>query len=509
MSYIDPSGLQPQNATTGAPTHLEGGYSDHFILGSTLLADYPNLLSTYFKNGGKKVPFLNKIKAMGFVKGNSKASDSPLTGHYEKPRTKNTFGISAITASPGSPVAGKSIQVALLATDMISSTDSFGNSTTWSRPRIGENYKFADGNTYRIIAKDKTTNPHRVTLQPRKSTVDATVGIVVGAKNFYVNPDKGEGTKQIRPLKAQRFKYTNGFTILDETEIVSGSNQTTKVAFKPVPGKDNLLYLEGIEDTEIRHEEAKSNFFLWAEESDQLTDYSALLDETVQLKGSEGLIPFIKTAGKIFNFTDVDSYDVDDVFAVSNYYHDLAVGTDTVMVLAGRNLINRKDIFLKDFLDNTKVSYVIAENYMQKGMANAKMLDPQFNAEAMFMALEFNGYKIGAVNYVITALAEFNDIYGAGNVGYKDVQIGFPIGMFQSEDKSMVPYVGYEWRGTDGYSRENEVWSTSGAGRIASTGTFTKSLEDDGTNLFMRSEIAPHFGLGIQMFIQKPTATVL
>lgn len=507
MAYDNPT-LQ-QQTQPGPPTHVQGGYSDHFILGTTLLADYPNLLSTYFRNGGKKVPFLNKIKAMGFVKGNMKASDSPVTGHYEKPRTKNFFGISAIITSPGSPVAGKAIVVAILATDMLSITDSFGNVTRSSRPRVGENYKFGDGNIYRVIAKDQTQNPHQITLQPRLSTVDPTVGVVVGAKNFYINPDKGEGTKQIKPLKGSRFKYQNGFTIIDETEVVSGSNQTTKVAFKPVPGKDNLLYLEGIEDTEIRHEEAKSNFFIWSTVSDQLTDYSALLDETVQLKGSEGLIPFIQSAGKILTFTDVDSYDIDDAFAVSNYYHDLAVGTDTVMFLSGRNLINRKDIFMKDFLDNTMVSYTVANNYMKEGMRAAKTLDPTFTNEAMFMSLDFNGYRLGQINVIVTALAEFSDIYSAGNLGYKDVQIGFPIGMFQSEDKSMVPYVGLEWRGVDGYSRENEIWSTSGAGRISSMGTFTKALEDDGTNLFMRSEIAPHFGLGIQMIIQKPVNTIL
>lgn len=506
--YIDPNSYQ-QQVQPGAPTHTEGGGSDHLILGSTLLQDYPNLLSTYFKNGGKKVPFLNKIKAMGFVKANMKPSDSPKTGHYEKPRTKNNFGISAIITSPGSPVAGKAIVVAMLATDMLSQTDTLGNVTRTSRVRIGENYKFGDGNTYRVMDKNITTNPHQITLQPRKSTVDATVGIVVGAKNFYVNPDKGEGTKQIKGLKPNRFKYENTFTILDETDVVSGSNQTTRIAFKPVDGKENLLYLEGVEDTEIRFEEAKSNWFLWAETSDQLTDFSSMLNETMPLIGSEGLITFIKSAGKIFNFADVDSYDIDDSFAVSNYYHDLAVGTDTIMLLSGRNLINRKDIFLKDYLDNTNVSYTVANNYMKEGMRNAKLMDPTFNNEAMFLSLEFNGYRIGAINYIVTALSEFNDIYGAGNVGYKDVQLGFPIGMFQSEDKSMVPYVGLEWRAVDGYSRENEVWSTSGAGRISTMGQFTKCLEDDATALFFRSELCPHFGLGIQMIIQKPSTTVL
>lgn len=508
MAYIDPNGYQQsQTNPNGPPTHVVGGYSDHFILGSTLLQDYPNLLDTYFKNGGKSVPFLNKITAMGFV--HKKESDSPLTGHYEKPRTKNNFGISAIITSPGAPVAGKAIVIAILATDMISVTDTLGTTTLMSRPRIGENYKFGDGNVYRVMDKNTTTNPHQLTLRPRKSTVDPTVGIVVGAKNFYLNIDKGEGTKQPKGLRANRFKYQNGFTIIPETDIVSGSNQTTRVSFKPVDGKDNLLYLEGVEDTEIRFEQAKSNWFLWSETSDQLTDYSAILDETVPLIGSEGLIPYIKTAGKVFNFTDVDSYDIDDVFALSNYYHDLAVGTEAVMILAGRNMINRKDLFLKEFNDNTNISYTIANKYMSGAMANAKAMDPTFDSNAMFFSLDFAGYKIGHINFIVTPLTEFNDVTGAGNLGMKDVQLAFPIGMFQSEDKSMVPYVGLEWRAVDGYSRYNEVWSTSGAGRITTQGAFTKALEDDATALYMRSEISQHFALGIQMVIQKPSTTVI
>lgn len=506
MPYTSNTAMQ-QQTQPGPPTHVQGAYSDNFILGSTLLADYPNLLGTYFRNGGKKVPFLNKIMAMGFL--SKKASDSPLTGHYEKPRTKDYFGISAIISGGGT--TGQAIVVSVLATDMRSVVDSFGVTRYYSRPRAGENYNFGDGNQYRIMSKDVTTVPslHQVTLQPRVSTVNTNAGIVVGARCFYVNPDKGEGTKQIAPLKGDRFKYQNGFTIIDETEVVSGSNQTTKVFFKPVAGKENLLYLEGIEDTEIRHEQAKSNFFLWAQQSDQLTDFSTLLNETVGLKGSEGLIPFMKSSGRVITFTDVDSYDIDDIFAISNYYHDLALGTETVMLLKGRNLINRTSLLFKQFLDNTKVSYVVANEYMAEGMRNAKLLDKEFDSNAMFVSLEFSGYHIGHMNFIESALAEFNDTYGAGQVGYKDVQLVLPIGTFQSEDKSMVPYVGLEWRGVDGYSRMNEVWSTSGAGRIANSGSFTKSLEDDGTNMYLRSEIAPHFALGIQMVINKPAGTII
>lgn len=508
MPYISNPTLQTQNLP-GPPSHFDAPYSDNFILGSTLLQDYPNLLSTYFRNGGKPVPFLNKITAMGFIKGNMKSSDSPFTGHYEKPRPKNFFGISAIVSGGGT--TGQAIIVSILATDMRVQVDQFSVSHYYSRPRKGENYQFADGNIYRITNKDITTVPslHQLTLQPRLSTVNTNAGIVVGAKCFYVNPDKGEGTAQIGPLQGDRFKYQNGFTIIDETEVVSGSNQTTGVAFKPVPGNSNLLYLEGIEDTEIRHEQAKSNMWLWSQLSDQLTDFSTALNTTVGLKGSEGLIPFIISSGRIINFTDVDSYDIDDIFAVTNYYHDLALGTETVMLLKGRNLINRTSLLFKQFLDNTKVSYVVADSYMKEGMRNAQALDPMFNSEAMFVSLEFSGYRIGHINFVETALAEFNDSWGAGQLGFKDVQIILPIGTFQSEDKSMVPYVGLEWRGTDGYSRQNEVWSTSGAGKIANKGSFVKSLADDVSNMFLRSEIAPHFGLGILMAIQKPTATII
>lgn len=505
MPYDNPT-LQ-QQTQPGPPTHVQGGYSDHFILGSTLLADYPHLLPTYFQNVGKKVPFLNKLMAMGFFKRNMQASDSPKTGHYEKPRTKNFFGISAIISGGGT--AGEAIVVALLATDMLSVTDTFGTVSRFSRPRKYEVYKAEDGNSYKVMNKDETTNPHRITLQPKKSTVNTNAGILVGGKFAYINVERGEGSKTVAPLKAQRFKYSNGFTIMPEREVISGSNLTTGVSFNPVPGKPNLLCLEGIDDTEVRFEEAKSNWFIWGETSDQITDFSDILNETMPVPGSEGLIPYIKAAGYTINFGDVDSYDIDDAFAVSNYYHDLSVGVSSVIQLQGRNLANRKDVFLKEFQDNTNISYSLTNQFMKEGMAAAKTLDPKFTSNGMFMALDFSGYRIGSLNFIATSMAEFDDTYGMGKMGWKDVQINMPLGTFQSEDKTMVPYVGLEWRGKDGYSRMNEVWSTSGAGRIASVSQFTKCLEDDGYNMFLRAELAQHFGNGIQMVIEKPTAMVI
>jgi hypothetical protein len=505
MPYDNPT-LQ-QQTQPGPPTHVQGGYSDHFILGSTLLQDYPHLLPTYFKNVGKKVPFLNKLMAMGFFKRNMQESDSPKTGHYEKPRTKNFFGISAIISGGGT--TGQAIVVAILATDMLSVTDTFGTTSRFSRPRKFENYKFPDGNTYKVTNKDETQNPHQITLQPLKSTVNTNAGILVGAKCAWVNPQRGEGAKTIAPLKAQRFKYSNGFTILPEREVISGSNLTTGVSFNPVPGKPNTLCLEGIDDTEARFEEAKSNWFIWGETSDQITDFSDILNETVPMIGSECLIPYIKASGYTINFGDVDSYDIDDAFAVSNYYHDLAVGATSIIQLQGRNLANRKDVFLKDLQDNTNISYSTTSSYMKEGMRQAKLIDPNFNSEGMFFALDFRGYRIGGLNFIATGMAEFDDTYGFGQLGWKDVQINVPLGTFQSEDKTMVPYIGLEWRGKDGYSRMNEVWSTSGAGRISSISQFTKCLEDDGYNMFLRAELAPHFGNGIQMVIEKPTTMVI
>jgi len=512
MPYSN-TGLQqsqiPGNAATSPPSHVDGGYSDHFILGSQLLADHPHLLPTYFRNQGKNIPFLNKIMAMGFMKRNMMESDSPNTGHYEKPRTKNFFGISAIVSGGGT--GGQSIVVSILATDMISVTDTFSHTSYFSRPRPYENYKFSDGNTYKILSKDVTTVPslHQLTLQPLKSTVNTNAGILVGAQAVFINAQRGEGAKTVDPLKAQRFKYTNGFTILPEHEVFSGSTMTTGVSFEPVPGKSNLLYLEGLDDTDVRNELQKSQWFIWGETSDQITDFSSLLNETVPMIGSEALIPFIKGAGYIINFTDVDSYDIDDAFAVSNYFHDLALGTTLIMQLKGRNMINRQDIMLKEFQDNTNISYSLTKDFMSEGMKVAKTIDPTFSSEAMFMCLEFNGYRLGHMSFVSTAMTEFNDIMGMALLGYKDVQIDLPIGTFQSEDKTMVPYVGLEWRGKDGYSRMSEVWSRGGAGRIASVGAFVKSLEDDGTEMFIRSELAPHFGNGIQMVIEKPTSTIL
>lgn len=492
MAYTN--GYNPQNP---GPELVQGSHADIFILGSTLLADNPNLLPQYFNSFAEKPTFLSKIKALGFGK-RAKASSSPITGHYEKGRMTNVFTVGAIeTAASG---AGDDIEIALAAGDMQQFTDELGTVHYWSRPRATEIWEFADRNQYRIESKDETVNPHTLILKPLKSTVNANTGITVGAKAAFSNPSKGEATGQIAPTRRSRHKYQNTFAILDDTQLVSGTNLTTKVSFTPVPGKPNLLYLEGVEDMEILHEKAKSNLWLFGQTANNITDYSAPLQTNVPVRNSEGLIQFGLGSGKDYQY-DPNSYDLDDIYAMSDYYHDMGIGTDTVMLMQGRNLNRKIDFLMKDFLDNSYVSYLVADRYMSEGMRNAKTLNPDFNSEAMFLALEFGGYRLGGMNFVQVPVNEFNNTQGHGAIGYMDWQVGIPLGSFKDADGADQFYMGYEWRGAEGYDRENEVWINGGAGKDR---VVTKSSEFDVQNTYIRSEIAPHFGNGVQVFIQRP-----
>jgi hypothetical protein len=83
--------------------------------------------------------------------------------------------------------------------------------------------------------------------------------------------------------------------------------------------------------------------------------------------------------------------------------------------------------------------------------------------------------------------------------------IAAPLGR-AGEQADKTPYLGYEYRGTAGYSRENEVWCDSGAGSkaIIRKGDLFKTSEFDAHRTYLRSEIAPHFALGEQFIVMHP-----
>lgn len=499
-----------QNGTNNPPTHVQGGYGDVFILGSTLLADNPQLLGQYFKQAGYGISTLSKIQAFQFGRLQKRAVAGPITAHYEKPRPNMLMVVGAIVSNP----SANTIKFSLTADQMDVEANYLGTSSYYSRPRVSEQWGLSNGTKYRVIDVDTTTVPslHQITVQCNTGAT-AAADILVGTKLFYISTISGEATGQPAGLRSLQYKYQNTFEIVKETHLVSGSNMTTEVAFKPVPGS-NLLYLEGLKDTELRHEMQKGNVWMFGSQATNWTDTSIPLNATVPIGGTEGLVDYARKWGYDFSYDPNNLTDA-DLYALSGYFNDIRVTASEVMLFEGYNV---NIAFQKAFRDIINYTWVagVSDKYMGDKMSRASSLDNKFTAEGMFYDLDVDGFKVANYTFLQTKAEEFSNAQGAGAVGYKDVFIAVPFGYTGKDDAEGVPYVGYEWRGTDGYSRENEVWINAGAGNgraVTSAGElnaiFSKSTQYDVQNTYLRSEIAPHFALGASFIIGHPTSMTL
>lgn len=476
------------------PSHIESAQGDVFVLGSTILADNPQLLSTYFKESGYPPTTLSKLKMFGMGTPVRKGVEGPITGHYEKPRPKDLFTVGEIIS-----VTDNQIVVALSVDDMYTSANTIGT-TIWSRPRVTEVYQFAiNGNQYRVIEKDRSVNPHQITLETYTG-VDPEDDVVEGAVASWIAQSSGEGTGQPEPLRPLSYKYQNTFWITKETDITSGTHLTTTAPFQTVPGT-NLLWKEGLRDAEMRMEQAKGHIWMFGKKSTGWTDYSDPLKSEVPIPGTQGLLDYALENGYDMEYDTAD-FDDADLYALSNYFHDIRVGTSEILLIEGYNFNQKIEKF---FSSRYNYNWVIgvSDRYVREGVRNARNFDSSFTEEGMFVNLGITGFGLGNFTFLQTNAPELDYIGGAGQIGGKDWAIAVPFG-FAGESAEYRPYVGYEWRGTEGYSRENELWVNGGAGNDR---VVTKSSEFDAQNTYMRSEIAPHFALGEQFAVIHPAGT--
>ncbi len=503
MATIDANGLAMQAGNQ--PSHLQSADADAFILGSELVNQNPFMLTEYFKQNGNEITTLSKVRL--FFKGrfnNTRSSFSPYTGHWEKPRWNKTFAVGAIAAGP----TANSAVVTLTAADMVTDTpEGTGQTYVRSRPRVGEVLQFvAGGKLYRINEKDKSVNPHTITIVSNDGS-DPQDEIITGSVANIVSTVKAEGTGQIKSLIPRRFYYKNTFWITDDTDAVTGTNLTTTVRFQPVPGS-NLLWMEGLRDMEKRNELNKGLVWLFGQQTtpNNWVQESELVEETINIPGTQGLIPFIQQSGFEINY-DPNDVQIEDLYALSNYYHGINQPGGDILLIQGYN-INQK--FERALGEKLSYDWVIgvSDKYIQESVRRnwAESLDREYNPNGAFINLGLQGFALGQFTFLQTAAPEFNDNRGSGAIGYADWMLAVPFGETTVNDNDSIPYLGYEYRGSNGYNRENELWTTAGAGNRAITGRsdFYKTSPIDGVQFFVRSEIAPHFALGEQFAIYKP-----
>lgn len=495
-TYNDPA--MQKNET---PSHIEMGAADVYLLKSDLLREYPNLLPTYFKQGGRQMTTMEMLNVLQFGRLTKAPSHSPFTGHWEKPIIKDLVHIGAISAGskPSEAI------ITLDAADMYTFNNGMGQTFTKSRPRKSEVLdNGTPGKKYRITAKNTAVNPNTITIE---SNDGSNPRDILGAGDVLniIGTVKGEFTGQVSPLQPVRYRYQNTFWITDDTDKISGSNLTTKVGFNVVPGS-NKLYLEGIDDMEQRAQYSKGKIWMFGSQASNWTDFSVPLDENVPILGTEGLYDGVSNNGFVMNYDESD-FGRADLRELVNYYQSINLGTTDILLLEGMTLRQTLEDDIQDLVTYTW-AIGISDAYIAKGRESqwGAAMGKDYNPEGMFLNMGVTGIVLDGYTFMMKGAPEFNNSFGAGAVGdYLKTAIACPIGF--ARDAEHTPYTGYEFRGTDGYNRENEVWFEAGAGNkgvVGGKADFYKTSQYDGVSYFIRSEIAPHFSLLNQFAIIKP-----
>lgn len=499
MATINDQGLAMQAGTS--PSHVQGVESDQLIFGTQLLEQNPFMLADYYRNHGNYMTTLMKMMPLISKGAKRRVSYSPTTGHWEKPRVKSIFTVGSIVAGAEANEA-----VITLTTDDMAND----NGSISSLPRVKDTVQFTPmGAIYRILAKNTSVNPNTITIQGETGIdpLDEIVATSIG--NIFSNIS-GEGTGQNKALRPRRYYYENTFWIIKDTEGVTGSNLTTKVKFQPVPGT-NLLWADGFKDMELRHQYQKGSTWMFGKQTTGWSEESTFMDEDATIRGTQGLLDFIRQSGYNMQI-DPNDFDINDFYALSNYFSSINLPTSEIVLAQGYGI---NSIIERAMADKMNYNWVIgvSDKYVADNFKKnwAKTNNRDYNAEGAFINYGFKGFGLGQFTYLQTSAPEFSNMQGAGAIGYDNYMVAIPLGNASVTDNTglefQTSYVGYEVRGADGYVREDELWAETGAGNksiVKTAGDFYKTSPIDGVNFFVRSEIAPHFALGDQMAIISP-----
>lgn len=483
-------------AQSGAgPSHVQGGTAEVLLTPGDFFRNNPDKQQQYFIKNALRPTFLHKLQVLGFSKG----TQARYIEHWEEPQVKEYFKIGSVQTAAGG--AGQVIVLNLSADSMESWADDMGGTQYGSRPRKMETFILPDKTEWRITDKDETVNPHRITVKPMNVALNANAYLTANTNVYIIGVIKAEATGQPKGLIPNYYKYTNTFAIVADTDLVSGTAMTIKSPFAPVPGKPNYFYVKSMADMEIRHERQKGLRSVWGRTTDNSSDYSTPFEKEFKFRGTEGLNQFATTYGFQDPFANINAYTIEDLFAITNYYQDLQLPYGDIAVMQGSTIGGKTDMLLKDFVSDTCVDY-LSSTYASKALDAARMDSPQYDGKKLFLNFGFKGFWLNGFNVLFTGINEFNNPT-PGFEALKETQFAVPMGLFQNKkNDDMTPIMGYEYRENPeiGYSRENEIWHTGGAGPASMV---NKCSEFDVKNSFVRSEFATHFSHGQWWYVQS------
>lgn len=431
---------------------------------------------------------------------------APTTGHYEQDWKVNLVSFGTVqTAASG---AGNPLVINMTASGMYNAGATVGGSGTnvrASNVRVGDVLQSTNGVRARVTTKNTTVNPHRITLTPLSSTDDLDTAFL--ANNTYAIFDNmwAEGSGIPEGLTPRVLKYTNEFQIVKAGGGSTGSELANQLFYQVTPWQDGNVFMHMKMDEMYRYERAMCYTLLFGTPADNLVEANATVGHDLEIKGTEGLIPFGETYGHNDTYTS-GAYSLDDIDAMGTIFEQERTGTNSYICYQGYDIFQQMENAFTNTLANDMsvlLTKKLAGEYGVPSDAMQPFEDSDFDYYVGFRAVKKSGKA-----FYFRLLHEFSEYVGAGAPGYEYAQYNVVVPMGQTADKKAgqpVKYVSYEYKGMNNYRRLDRVGLVGGIGAAGEggIGQFPVDVNDIG-RFGILSEIAGHFACANKMIIQKP-----
>jgi hypothetical protein len=491
----------PSNYTetsTGGGNYSTTATGEDFITGLDLYK--PNeIVSEIYNRHGHEAGFRFMLSSAG----KKVMASQPTVAHYEAGLRTDNVKIGTTVSGSG---AGTSVVLNLHA-DAMYNVPSLGQS---SYPRVNDILLLHDGKRGMVTAKDTTVTPHRITVRPTLTTVDLSTSVTNGDSYAIIGNAHGEGTGLPTTVQKRYWKYTSGFQIVKEAFAYTGSALSNAMRLVPPSGGtagETPYLLEIHDDTLVRYEIAMDRVLLFADEMDNITTTSNILNATVSVNGTKGMDTFARDYGHQYGYT-IGSFALADFDELAKIYEGERMKTRTINAMLGFDFgLELENALQLELAASGNQAYLIkaASALYQNDMIDGQEMDED---ELRGMAVEVGFKAVHKAGYTFSwnKISEFTNRAGLGATGYdyKNRAIVAPVGwvnqMNLGGSSTSAPTMFYVYKGLGNYSREMQLGVINGVGSqsafsVVGANSLLKSNQYDGTQVGMVSEIGFHMAL--------------
>lgn len=435
---------------------------------STFDINKPEKRNILFRKHGKQgLGFFNVLDTFGY----KTPVAQTLYQHFEEDWIHQAVHVDANVASPG---AGLPISFVLnAALDLDSANRYF--------IQVNDNVMFANQVTGTVTAIVAVGAVVTVTVRPTQA-VDNIGALTAGDTVIIYSDSWAEGTAQPPGHISKPIEYEFSTKIIKVTNEVTGSAQTDRAWVDITSDGQSLAggwWLKGWQiDTDYEMTARMDGALLF----DRPTT-----DPTLVAAGNRtttGLVPWVRSGGNVdtynagfYSIADFDSQNeiLDQNFAPSEMLSLLGIQLHLEWGNLFQNAFTAGAIVYANFADGKK---------------------------AADLNMDFNSFSKGERVWHLKRMGIFNHPQFYGAPGYKMPGMGIltPMDSVKNadpkNDSNNIPSIGMRYKAIDGYSRQMEVWTTGGGGKIP-----VKTSQVDISQLNMRTEMGSEYIASNRFFL--------